>query len=440
MATATTKRKDNVNNLGVHGYLIVISAFLLYMIGCGVVTDLLNVSITAITELRPALNSTLLLSSSTVASWVTLVVALFMGKVIEKFGCRYVMTISTFIFAVACFCMGMVTANWQYIILIVVVGICDATQSGMAMQTIISRWFPTKKGVVMGWATCGLTAATAVLLPFFNWCIAKVGITKAYWIIALIALATCIYNFIVIRDVPEALGIAPDNDPNTDTSKLQEEAAKVEEYMKSSPWTFAKLLKTKEMWMISCCLGVGMMVATGIFSQFVPRMASYGVSVGVALTMMSVGVIVSVPFSYGWGVLDAKFGPKWLTTIMLSWYLVGIIIMIVCGGNVAGSMVGFLIFESALGGINNMLTSYTTTVFGRYDFQSANKLIYPIYNAIRGAAFGLIAISTALFSGSYTACYVIMACALVVAIIVSLFLKSDCIGRTDEDMQKDIAK
>jgi MFS family permease len=305
----------------------------------------------------------------------------------------------------------------------------------MAMQTVVSRWFPTKKGVVMGWATLGLGASTTLMLPFFNWLLGSIGIVKAYWVMALIAAIVCIYNYIVVRDVPEELGIAPDNNPNIDTAALTSEAEQIHEYMKSSPWTIKKLLKTKELWLTAYMLGCGMLVATGIFSQFVPRMASYGVDANLAVLMLSLVCIFGVPFSYMWGVLDAKFGPKNLTTIMLCWYLVGVIVLIVSGGNIVGSAIGLCIFESALGGINNMLTSYTTTVWGRYDFQNANRLMYPIYNAVRASAFIIMAMSTALFGGNYNITYGIMAGLLVIAIICSIIMKDTLIGRSDADMK-----
>ena len=35
----------------------------------------------------------------------------------------------------------------------------------------------------------------------------------------------------------------------------------------------------------------------------------------------------------------------------------------------------------------DMFMSYTSSVFGRYDFANANRLMYPIFNAIRFLAY-----------------------------------------------------
>lgn len=417
--------KKSKTGLGPRGWSIVLGSFFLYMLGTGIVTDFLNITVPAIAAEHEGWSTAVMMTFSTVAGWVTLVVAFLVGSIIQKTGARKIMIISMLCFTVAAFFMGSVTQMWQYAVCVLVIAITDATQSGMAMQTVIAAWFPKKKGIVMGWATLGLTFSTCCFLPLFTWLNQTLGIARAYNIIGLIALAVCIYNAIVIRNLPEEVGLAPDNDANYDAKAAQEEAAKTEAYMRTSP----KLLKTKQVWQISCMLGCGMMVATGVLSQFVPRMASLGVDQGVAVSIMSLCCFIGFPFSPLWGYLDAKFGTKRVTSFLMCLYLVGLILMILVGGNIVGTCVAICIFYAALGGINNMLTSYTTSVFGRYDFPSANKLMYPIYNAVRCCAFAIVGISSALAGGNYTVTYTLLAICQAIAIVVSFCAKDDLIGR-----------
>lgn len=421
--------KKSKTGLGPRGWSIVLGSFFLYMLGTGIVTDFLNITVPAIAAKHEGWSTAVMMTFSTVAGWVTLVVAFLVGSIIQKTGARKIMIISMLCFTVAAFFMGSVTQMWQYAVCVLVIAITDATQSGMAMQTVIAAWFPKKKGIVMGWATLGLTFSTCCFLPLFTWLNQTLGIARAYNIIGLIALAVCIYNAIVIRNLPEEVGLAPDNDANYDAKAAQEEAAKTEAYMRTSPWTLKKLLKTKQVWQISCMLGCGMMVATGVLSQFVPRMASLGVDQGVAVSIMSLCCFIGFPFSPLWGYLDAKFGTKRVTSFLMCLYLVGLILMILVGGNIVGTCVAICIFYAALGGINNMLTSYTTSVFGRYDFPSANKLMYPIYNAVRCCAFAIVGISSALAGGNYTVTYTLLAICQAIAIVVSFCAKDDLIGR-----------
>ena len=423
-------KKKASTSLGKRGWLIVFSSFLLFMLGTGLVTDFLNVSVASIAERNGGWDTALMLTISSVAGWVTLAVAIVAGVIVQKKGARKVMFISTLCFTIAVFFLGSVTQLWQYVICIFVISIADAVQSGMAMQTVIAAWFPTKKGIAMGWATLGLNMSTIAFLPFFNWLNGSFGVAKAYYVIGVICLAVCIFNYINVRDFPEQAGQAPDNSDNFDREATAAEAKKIVEYTRSSPWTIGKLLRTKQVWQVSLMLGCGMMVATGVLGQFVPRMASLGIDVHIAVSMLSLCCIVGIFFSPTWGYLDNKFGAKKITSVMLILYLVALLLMIVAGSNVPVTCISLCIFFGSLGGINNMLTSYTTSVFGRYDFASANRVMYPIYNVVRCCAFGLVGISSKLADGNYTVTYLLMAACLVAAIIASFFTKDTMIGRS----------
>lgn len=294
---------------------------------------------------------------------------------------------------------------------------------------------PEKKGVVMGIATIGLNASTVAFLPFFAYLNASIGITNAYHVIGVIAFAVAILCIVAVRDLPEEIGVAPDNDAGVNREELEAESKKIEAYIRTGPWTIMKLLRTKQTWQIPIILGIGMMTATGVLTQFIVRAGSLGIEIGTAILILSIGGILAMPFSYLFGVIDAKIGSKKITSFLLALYIVGIIIMIFAGSNVAANAIGAGIFFAALGGINNMMTSYTTSVFGRYDFTSANRLMYPIYTALRCSAFIILGISVS-FSGGYTMAYIIFGACCAVAFVISLMTKDDLIGRSGDDMEK----
>jgi MFS transporter, OFA family, oxalate/formate antiporter len=427
-------KNTNVNSLGKRGWLITLCSFLLFMLGTGVVADFLNISVPAISH-KNGWNPAILLTFSTMGGWITLVTSFLIGNLIRKIGPRKVMGVSILLFSICTFVLGSLNSIALYGAIVLMLSVLDAAQSGMAMQTVISSWFPRKKGIVMGWATIGLSLSTVAFLPFFAWLNGRFGIGGAYRVVGIISLVIGIVCFLVVRDIPEECGLAPDNDSEESREELEKESAKIQAYIKSSPFTFGKIFRTKQVWQISIMLGIGMMTATGVLSQFVARMASMGVGIGVAVSILSLSGIIAMPFSYLWGFLDSKIGPKKVSTIQLVWYTVALILMVMVGKNIVGNYVGVFMFFVALGGINNMLTSYTASVFGRYDFASANRLIYPIYSAVRCSAFAIVGIGVSLF-GSYNEVYLLFAAFCAIGVIISLFTKDTCIGRTDADMIK----
>jgi sugar phosphate permease len=339
------------------------------------------------------------------------------------------MAVCVIMFAICTFFYGSVNQLWLFGAIVILLSVLDTSQNGIAMQTIISRWFPRKKGYVMGIATIGLNVSTVIFLPFFTMLNLQFGIETAYRIIGGIALVIGIICIVVVRDIPEEIGLSPDNDSTESSEKLEAEAAKVKEFIKESPWTIKKVVSTKETWMISIMLGIGMMTATGVLTQFVPRMLSMGMSMTVAVSILSISGIGGMPFSYFWGWLDAKIGPKKVASILMAWYATALIILILIGENLVLNYLAVFLFCAALGGINNMFTSYTTSVFGRYDFANANRVMYPIYTAMRCSAFLIIGVTVAA-SGGYTQAYVIFAVLCVVGFVISLFTKDQMIGRS----------
>ncbi len=78
-------------------------------------------------------------------------------------------------------------------------------------NALMASWFPTKKGLALGWATMGqnLCSATFVLLltAFMGW----TSLNGSFYIMGGLLIVAGIFSYIVMRDTPEEMGCAPDN-------------------------------------------------------------------------------------------------------------------------------------------------------------------------------------------------------------------------------------
>ena len=421
-------KKRNVNNLGVRGWGITIVMFLLFMLESHTTTDILNVSVPALAA-QNGWDSSLLLSVATIAGWCALVTSFFVGSFVQKIGPKKIITVCTIAFAICVFFTGSAPSVPVYIILIILTTVLSNAQLGISMFAVIANWFPTKKGVVMGFATMGMTASTVVALPIVTAIIEKSGIAMAYRILGIFALIVAILAILIVKDTPESCGISPDNDPSITPEMREQEKIRAKELLESSPWTIKKLLKTKQVWQISVMLGINMMAATAVMSQFVARFMSIGWDITQATLCLTLGSLIGLPVSYIWGIVDAKIGSAKVTRILLCISTAGMLIMIVAGKSFILGLIAALLFMCTLAGTNNMFMSYTGSVFGRYDFANANRLMYPIYNAIRFLAFAIMGLCLKIFGG-YTAAYIVMLGFGIIAIIISFFAKDDLIGRS----------
>jgi hypothetical protein len=135
--------------------------------------------------------------------------------------------------------------------------------------------------------------------------------------------------------------------------------------------------------------------------------------------------------------MDTKFGTKRASVI----YAASIALFFALGllqplGTVFvwGSACGIM---GCVGGIANLAPSMIGTVFGRWDFAAANRLISPIIMAVSSSAFLLAALflkSPWGYTGLYAACAVIA----LLCLLSVLLTRDKMIGTTDAEALKSI--
>ena len=192
-------------------------------------------------------------------------------------------------------------------------------------------------------------------------------------------------------------------------SQQEVEAYRQEANAYVSPWTFGKLVRTKEFWLISGGLGLYMLVTVGIMSQLVPRMTSLGLTLENALFIMSVCSVVGIVGSYLWGVLDQKLSTRVATAVYGVWYAVAVIFNLI--PNMACLYISVFMIGIAIGGNANWPVSLVSSVYGYRNFAKVYSLINPCISIIRVFSFSVLAVSMAItgsLSGAY-AVFVVLA-------------------------------
>lgn len=170
----------------------------------------------------------------------------------------------------------------------------------------MTQWFPKKKGLANGYTTMGHNLGSALYVPLIAALIGSMGMAKGMTVTGVAAIIIGILAYFVIRNTPQELGVYPDN---VSKEVYETEYADLEEGA-SSRWTVAKLLKTKEMWLVAFIVGINQLVTTGVMSQMVPRNMEFGFSQTQAVSLMTVCALVGLVGSFGFGFIDQKLGVK----------------------------------------------------------------------------------------------------------------------------------
>ncbi len=431
----STQKKDDISlisaNFGVKGWIILIITFLCIFLDSSLINDSLNVVVDVFAGMHQW-NSNLLLGFSTITAWIAVAGAVMWGVLSSKITIRWAWAISLAITGIACLFWGRASSPAMYFLCLAVASVGAMGFCYICSMNVISNWFPRKKGMAMGWVTIGFPLSAAVTSNFVGGLIGKGGLTEVYTVYAIASFVLCILVAIFVRDYPEQAGAYPDNNHKFDNEEAKKELALGLEYMRTSTWVPKKLLSSKKVWMIGISLGIMELLSLGIMTNFVPRMVQAGYvdpethgPSGIVFMMLAIAGIAACFGSVGCGILDAKLGPKKAIQITMVIALIAIVLNLIPTTATKFASLPFLAIM--LGGAANYLVSLTNTIWGRYDFPMAYKVLKPMVSAI--GALGVSVVGIIGRSSSYGVAYAVLAGLTVVALILVTLVDDSLIGR-----------
>ena len=425
------KQNDDISlvsaNFGAKGWFVIIITFLSILLDSSLINDSLNVTIDVFGGIFGDGSTNLLYAFSTITAWIAVVGAIFWGFLSKKINIRYAWAISLGITAIACFVWGHATNPAVYFICLAISSVGGMGFAYITSLNVISNWFPRKKGIAMGWVTIGFPLSAAITANFAG---AMIGVGRGspvvlYNVYGVCAAVLCIIVAVFIRAWPEEAGAWPDNNHKFDNEAARAELAQGLEYMKTSTWIPSKLLKTGKVWMIGLSLGVMELLSLGIMTNFVPRMMQSGYQMPEILRMLAISGILAIFGSVGCGVLDAKVGPKKAIQITMVVAIIAIVLNLI--PNRVCNYISLPFLAIMLGGAANYLVSLTNTIWGRFDFPMAYKVLKPMVAAV--GALGVSVVGIIGRNAGYMVAYGVLAVLTVIALIVITLVDDKLIGR-----------
>ncbi len=171
------------------------------------------------------------------------------GRLTDKFGSRFILTISGFLLGVGYILMSRTNAVWElYLFYGVIMGI---GMSGVIIPllTTLSRWFVKKRGMMNGLSIAGTGIGTIVMPILANRLISSYG-----WRISFIAFGVISFVIIILtgqflRRDPQSKGQLPDGDTGIQRDKSQ---------AKELGLSFGKAIRTRQLWLLAIsffCVG-----------------------------------------------------------------------------------------------------------------------------------------------------------------------------------------
>ncbi len=317
------------------------------------------------------------LSVATIAGFIGILSYMVIGRINVKIGARVTSGICMIGAGLSYIYWGHTETLFTYGIGLTLVTSFINGAAYIAGGALIAQWFPKKKGLANGFTTMGHNLGSAFYVPLIAFLIGSFQMAKGMTFTGIAGMVLGLIGLLFIRNFPQERGVLPDN-VTKEVYESEYFTADVQEEKKI--WTIGKLLKTKEIWLVSLVIGINQLVTTGVMSQLVVRNMGIGFEQSKAIALMTMCACVGVVGSYLFGFIDQKFGVKKAIIIFLVWYSVALAINVtdtIIGVYISVGMVGI-----AIGAAANFIVSLPASVFGRHGFAEVYSAYFPMMQVV----------------------------------------------------------
>ncbi len=341
------------------------------------------------------------------------ILAIFTGRLSDKYGPRILVTISGLLVGIGFLLMSQIDSLWQvYLIWGLFMGIGGSCCIIPVISTI-PRWFAKKMGIAVGITMTGFGLGAVISPPLAQWLISAYDWRQAFIILGLITLIIVIPLAQFMKHSPQRIGLKSYGENGTIEDKQSLASA-------TEGLSFTQAIRTGRFWtlgLIQFCFFFCLQV---IIIHIVPYANDIGILEVVAVSILSIIAGISVIGRFSIGFIADRVGGRLalsacltLATLALIWLLFTKEIWMF--------YVFAVIFGLAYGGIVSLTTVVPAELFSR-SFLGIILGSLMLFATVGGALGPPLAGSIFDVTGSYSLAFLICVIIGTLAIILSLIL------------------
>lgn len=403
-------KKNSLVDFGKAGWGVIIFCMAMFYFFVGFCTDGNNVSAPAAAAHLGVDAGTILVRNS-YAGLIGVVFYIVMSQLARKIGAKKVAAICLIIAGISFYFIGNPPSLLGYTIAYTFLIGSSMSSGYVAGGALVAKWFPKKKGLVMGYTTAGLNIASATWVLLMTKLSGVMTFEKVVIIPCIAVVILGLIGLFFIKDTPQEAGQNPDNVSAEVYAKEYDTKNEAED----DRWTTGQLLRMKEVWTVGLATGILQLCSTGVMSQLVSRNIELGMDANKAVLMMTVIALVGIFGSWFIGVLDDKFGTKRTMMVFCLWYALAVFANVL--GTTWSMYLAVIMIGFSIGGSANFMSSFPASVFGRQGFEKMNSVVFPIQAIMTCVAFLINGIALKA-TGSLRGAFIVVACFALIDIFV----------------------
>ncbi|MEU7727511.1 MFS transporter [Streptomyces sp. NPDC040724] len=235
----------------------------------------------------------------------------FAAALMDRFGIRRVVALALLVISGGTAATVWMTASWQLVLFWgVLVGLGSGSMALAFAATVTNRWFTARRGLVTGILTAAGASGQLIFLPLLSWLVEHHGWRPAAVTVSLAALAVVPFVWLLLRDHPADVGLAPYG------GAYAEKPAPVTGAARRTVTVLFKAARTGPFWLLAGTFAICGASTNGLVkTHFVPAAHDHGMPVTAAAGLLAVIGVFDVVGTIASGWFTDRFEARRLLAV-----------------------------------------------------------------------------------------------------------------------------
>ncbi|THA38208.1 MFS transporter [Streptomyces sp. A1547] len=235
----------------------------------------------------------------------------FAAALMDRFGIRKVVALALLVISGGTVATLWMTASWQLVLFWgVLVGLGSGSMALAFAATVTNRWFTARRGLVTGILTAAGASGQLIFLPLLSWLVVHHGWRPAAVTVALAALAVVPFVWLLLRDHPADVGLAPYG------GTYAEKPAPAPGAARRAVTVLFKAARTGPFWLLAGTFAICGASTNGLVkTHFVPAAHDHGMPVTAAAGLLAVIGVFDVVGTIASGWFTDRFEARRLLAV-----------------------------------------------------------------------------------------------------------------------------
>ncbi|MDX2393308.1 MULTISPECIES: MFS transporter [unclassified Streptomyces] len=235
----------------------------------------------------------------------------FAAALMDRFGIRKVVALALTVIAGGSVATVWMTRPWQLVLYWgVLVGLGSGSMALAFAATVTNRWFTARRGLVTGILTAAGASGQLVFLPLLSWMVEHHGWRPAAVTVSLAALAVVPFVWLLLRDHPADVGLAPYG------GSYAPKPAPVPGAARRAVTVLFKAARTGPFWLLAGTFAICGASTNGLVkTHFVPAAHDHGMPVTAAAGLLAVIGVFDVVGTVASGWFTDRFEARRLLAV-----------------------------------------------------------------------------------------------------------------------------